>query len=82
MQQPATSKSEKHDPLQHPVAPAPISCFIKDEIAAKESAEPAVSFLQKYGGISLVSLGCGPQLNRIDNHLRLMKGLNLKYRNL
>jgi len=78
MKQPAPSKIEKDDPLQHPVGPAPISCCI-DELEAKESAKPAVAFLQKYGDISLVSLGCGPRLNLIDNHLRLMKGLNLKY---
>jgi hypothetical protein len=29
--------------------------------------------------VSLVSLGCGPELNRLDNHLRLLVALNLRY---
>ena len=41
--------------------------------------KPAVTFLQKHGKTSIVSLGCGKQINRIDNHLRLMKELNLNY---
>jgi hypothetical protein len=40
---------------------------------------PAIAFLRKYGHTSLVSLGCGRVLNRIDNHLRLLTGLNLTY---
>ena len=39
----------------------------------------AVAFLMKYGHNSLVNLGAGCMLNRIDNHLRLMKELNLTY---
>jgi hypothetical protein len=39
----------------------------------------ASAFLQEYGSASLVSLGCGPELNRLDNHLRLMAALNLSY---
>jgi len=42
-------------------------------------SHPALAFLQKYGHASLVSLGCGHKLNRIDNHLRLMTALNLSY---
>ena len=44
-----------------------------------ELTKPAVAFLRKHGYASIVSLGCGEQLNRIDNHLRLKKELNLKY---
>jgi hypothetical protein len=39
----------------------------------------AVTFLEEHGHISLVSLGCGLQINRIDNHIRLMTALNLTY---
>jgi hypothetical protein len=39
----------------------------------------AIAFLHRYGHTSLVSLGCGFQLNRIDNHLRLMAALNLTF---
>ncbi len=39
----------------------------------------AITFLSKYGHNSLVNLGAGCMLNRIDNHLRLMKELNLTY---
>jgi len=39
----------------------------------------AVTFLRQYGHTSIVSLGCGCQLNRIDNHLRLMAALNLTF---
>ncbi|MFP3868422.1 MAG: hypothetical protein ACLFUU_09705 [Desulfobacteraceae bacterium] len=38
-----------------------------------------VAFLRKYGHQSLVSLGCGPELNRLDNHLRLLIALKLNY---
>jgi hypothetical protein len=41
--------------------------------------KPALEFLREHGGVSLVSLGCGARLNRIDNHLRLFRALNLKY---
>ena len=36
-------------------------------------------FLRQHGNTSLVSLGCGPELNRLDNHLRLLVALNLRY---
>jgi hypothetical protein len=39
----------------------------------------AVAFLRQYGHTSIVSLGCGCQLNRIDNHLRLMAALHLTF---
>ncbi|NIW45690.1 MAG: hypothetical protein GWN14_13610 [candidate division Zixibacteria bacterium] len=41
--------------------------------------KPAIAFLQEHGHKSLVSLGCGRQINRIDNHIRLMIALNLNY---
>jgi hypothetical protein len=44
-----------------------------------DHAQSALAFLRKYGNTSIVSLGCGLQLNRIDNHLRLMTALNLKF---
>ena len=43
------------------------------------SLKPAVTFLQEHGNTSIVSFGCGKQINRIDNHLRIMIELNLKY---
>ena len=39
----------------------------------------AITFLSKHGHNSLVNLGAGCMLNRIDNHLRLMTELNLTY---
>ena len=39
----------------------------------------AIAFLKEYGHTSLVSLGAGRLLNRIDNHIRLMTQLNLTY---
>jgi hypothetical protein len=42
-------------------------------------AKPAIGFLRDHGETSLVSLGCGQMINRIDNHLRLMTALNLTY---
>lgn len=44
-----------------------------------EVNNPAIAFLQEHGHTSLVSLGCGSQINRIDNHIRLMAALNLTY---
>jgi hypothetical protein len=44
-----------------------------------DHAPSAQAFLRKYGHTSIVSLGCGRQLNRIDNHLRLMTALNLLF---
>ncbi|UCF03276.1 MAG: hypothetical protein JSV14_06450 [Deltaproteobacteria bacterium] len=37
----------------------------------------AIAFLKEYGHTSLISLGAGRLLNRIDNHIRLMTQLNL-----
>ena len=39
----------------------------------------AIAFLSEYGHTSLVNLGAGRLLNRIDNHIRLMTQLNLTY---
>ena len=39
----------------------------------------AIAFLREYGHTSLVNLGAGCMLNRIDNHIRLMTELNLTY---
>ena len=39
----------------------------------------AIAFLKEYGHTSLISLGAGRLLNRIDNHIRLMTQLNLTY---
>ncbi|UCD90642.1 MAG: hypothetical protein JSW04_04220 [Desulfobacterales bacterium] len=52
---------------------------MQDGIIANESMSPAIPFLRKHGHESIVSLGCGPSINRIDNHLRLMIGLELTY---
>jgi len=48
-------------------------------MALKEFHESAVTFLKANGHKTIVSLGCGRWINRIDNHLRLMAGLNLSY---
>jgi hypothetical protein len=48
------------------------------EASPSNDYEPsAVAFLRQHGHTSIVSLGCGSQVNRIDNHLRLMTALNL-----
>ncbi len=49
------------------------------EIDIKGFTKPAITFLKENGHTSIVSLGCGQQVNRIDNHLRLMVGLNLNH---
>lgn len=42
-------------------------------------SEAAAEFLQKYGNQSLVSLGCGNFLNRLDNHVRLFVRCGIEY---
>lgn len=42
-------------------------------------SEAAVEFLKKHGSQSLVSLGCGNLLNRLDNHVKLFIGCGLEY---
>lgn len=49
------------------------------KMASNKLHEPAVTFLKTNGHKTMVSLGCGRWINRIDNHLRLMAGLNLSY---
>jgi hypothetical protein len=44
-----------------------------------EPFKSAQTFLKIHGHKSIVSLGCGRWINRIDNHLRLMMQLNLSY---
>lgn len=48
-------------------------------MTAMTGNKPAIAFLQQYGHTSLVSLGCGFEPNRLDNHLRLLTALNLTY---
>ena len=43
------------------------------------TSNAAIAFLSEYGHTSLVNLGAGRMLNRIDNHIRLMTQLNLTY---
>jgi len=44
-----------------------------------ELNNPAATFLNEKGPSSIVSLGCGRWINRIDNHLRLMVELKLTH---
>jgi hypothetical protein len=48
-------------------------------MALNKLHESAVTFLKAQGRKTIVSLGCGRRINRIDNHLRLMVGLKLDY---
>ena len=42
-------------------------------------SEAARDFLKQYGNQSLISLGCGNVLNRLDNHVRLFVRCGIKY---
>ncbi|MFW2366899.1 MAG: hypothetical protein ACN4GW_10810 [Desulforhopalus sp.] len=42
-------------------------------------SEAAVEFLKQHGNRSLISLGCGNFLNRLDNHVRLFVQCELDY---
>jgi hypothetical protein len=42
-------------------------------------SEAAIQFLKIHGDRSLVSLGCGKRLNRLDNHIKLMVKCRLDY---
>jgi len=76
-QVPSNSKSR---PLtENYLATADIPCHMPEGSADNGLPHPAATFLRENGHNSLVSLGCGHELNRVDNHLRLMIGLNLKY---
>ena len=46
---------------------------------AASGENAARAFLRRHGHTSLVSLGCGVELNRLDNHLQLLTALNLTY---
>jgi hypothetical protein len=48
-------------------------------MASNKLHKSAVTFLKTNGHKTIVSLGCGRWINRIDNHLRLMAELNLNY---
>jgi hypothetical protein len=54
-------------------------CYKEEKVVLMPENKPAIDFLQKHGDTSLVSLGCGLMVNRIDNHISLMTGLNLTY---
>ncbi|MFC1813655.1 hypothetical protein ACFL03_13305 [Thermodesulfobacteriota bacterium] len=56
-----------------------ISCSMAADNPDNPKIKPAITFLKANGQHSLVSLGCGSQPNRIDNHLRLLTGLDLDY---
>jgi len=77
--QPLYLKIKTPSLIENFLAPATISCYMPEDTVIEQSVKPAVTFLKEHGHVSLVSLGCGHQINRIDNHLRLMVGLNLKY---
>jgi hypothetical protein len=59
--------------------PGPIYCQMHHDTDGDETVKPIVAFLKKHGNASIVSLGCGEEINRIDNHLRIMTALNLTY---
>jgi len=42
-------------------------------------SEAAIEFLKEHGHRSLVSLGCGDLLNRLDNHIRLFVRCGIDY---
>lgn len=42
-------------------------------------SEAAIEFLKQHGNQSLISLGCGDLLNRLDNHVRLFVQCGLEY---
>lgn len=42
-------------------------------------SETAIEFLKEHGNRSLISLGCGNILNRLDNHVRLFVGCGVEY---
>ncbi len=54
--------------------------FLKTPFAGEIAmSEAALQFLQKHGNTSVVSLGCGKRLNRLDNHIKLMVQCQLDY---
>ena len=77
--QPLFLKIKTHPLIENVLSPTTISCYMPENIVIEQFVKPAVTFLKEHGHDSLISLGCGHQINRIDNHLRLMIGLGLKY---
>jgi hypothetical protein len=78
-QQSMSGQSERIDP--EPLGES--SCSFKNLLSAEQVMHPscgdaARAFLRRHGHTSLVSLGCGPVLNRLDNHVRLLTALNLE----
>ncbi|RZB35359.1 MAG: hypothetical protein SRB2_03157 [Desulfobacteraceae bacterium Eth-SRB2] len=80
--------SERYGPNEYQTysPPQEITCGIPGakekllgDMAVGKAVKPVVSFLKKHGHKSIVSLGCGARINRIDNHIRLMTELNLSY---
>jgi hypothetical protein len=57
----------------------PLICCNEEEIVLMPENKGAIDFLREHGETSLVNLGCGLMVNRIDNHLRLMTALHLTY---
>jgi len=54
--------------------------FSSGEQVTHPNADGAArAFLRRYRHKSLVSLGCGQELNRLDNHVRLLIALDLDY---
>lgn len=64
---------------RHSFFPAGVACPTPPDPPDPTALKPAVDFLKKYGATSVVSLGCGNRLNRIDNHLRLLTELCLEH---
>jgi len=69
--------SEKVPMVASILPPEIYCCAEKDQYGLYDNL--AADFLQKHGHSALVSLGCGRQLNRIDNHIRLMAAFRLNY---
>lgn len=59
------------------LSPEIYCCPEKDFLGIYDGS--ATDFLREHGHRSLVSLGCGGKLNRIDNHIRLMVHCHLDY---
>ncbi len=51
----------------------------KEQVIHSNIDNAASAFLRHHGHACLLSLGCGPELNRLDNHLRLLTALNLAH---
>lgn len=71
--------TENHRFQREWTRPAPMPCQMHPKSNMNATANPVVSFLKAHGHAAIVSLGCGAEINRIDNHLRIMTELDLKY---